>query len=144
MLQEIKTLATTTSWTEDTTDSSTPRVTHIVFTLDLPNIKGTLTSQCIMVYHAAPPGADKASGDASFAGADTVVTEDFAGKKGSFVIRGQGSYTGATGEVKADFDILPDTCTGELKELRGKVHAKSTGNKEERGEMEYVFIFEGI
>jgi hypothetical protein len=74
MLQEIKTLATTISWTEDTTDTSTPRVTHVVFTLDLPSIKGTLTSQCIMVYHAAPAGADKASGDASFAGADTVVT----------------------------------------------------------------------
>jgi hypothetical protein len=46
--------------------------------------------------------------------------------------------------VKADFHILPDTCTGELKEMKGKVHAKSTGNKEKRGEMAYVFIFEGI
>jgi hypothetical protein len=35
-----------------------------------------------MLYHATPAGADKASGNASFAGANTVVTVDFAGKKG--------------------------------------------------------------
>jgi hypothetical protein len=141
---EIKTLGTTTSWNEDSTDKSTPRVTQVLFTLDLPSIKGTLTSQCAMVYHAAPAGADKAAGDASFAGADTVVAEDFAGKKGSFVMRGQGSYTGATGEVKAELEILPETGTGDLKDLRGKATAKSTGNKEKHGEMEYVFLVEGI
>jgi hypothetical protein len=144
MPQEIRTLATSTSWTEDSTDTSTPRVTHVVFTLDLPAIKGTLSSQSIMVYHSTPAGTDKASGNASFAGADIVVAEDFAGKKGTFVIRGLGTYTGATGEVRAELDILPETGTGDLKELRGKVTARSTGNKESPGEMEYIFLVEGI
>ena len=144
MPQEIKTVATTTSWTEDSTDTSTPRVTHVLFSLDLPDIKGELKSQTVMVYHAAPADADKAAGDASFAGADIVVTKDFAGKEGSFVIRGQGSYTGATGTVYAEFEILPGTGTGDLKNLRGKGTAKTTGNKESPGEMEYVFLIDSM
>lgn len=144
MPQEIKALATTTSWTEDSTDTSTPRVTHVLFTLDLPDIKGELKSQGIMVYHTAPVGADKAAGDASFSGADIVIAKDFAGKEGSFIIRGHGSYTAATGTVYAEFEILPGTGTGDLKNLRGKATAKSTGNKESPGQMEYVFMIDSI
>jgi hypothetical protein len=144
MPQEIRTLATTTSWTEDSTDTSTPRVTHVVFTVDLPGIKGELKSQSIMVYHATPAGADKAAGDASFAGADIVIAKDFAGKEGSFIIRGHGGYTGATGTVYAELEILPGTGTGGLKDLRGKATAKTTGNKDSPGEMEYVFLIDSM
>jgi hypothetical protein len=55
-------------------------------------------------------------------------------------------YTGATGEVRAEMEIVPGTGTGtgELLGLRGEVVVRSTGNKDVLGEMEYLFSIEEI
>lgn len=59
-------------------------------------------------------------GNASFVFTETVSADSFAGKKGSFITQGQGTFDAKTYAVEATFNIVTGTGTGELTGIAGK------------------------
>ena len=117
--QTISSSAQLLLWDEDrseSTQSTLPRLTPATVKMSLPDLKGTVTSSYQMVYLPAGLGREK-DGNAVFIFTDLVEAEDFAGKQGSFMTQGKGTFDAAKYEVSGHFEVVPGSGKGELGEL---------------------------
>ena len=74
------------------------------------DVEGDSLSESLMVY-----GED---GSASYVTVDRIVGT-LAGKAGSFVLQGSGTYSATAGEAKWTAFVVPGSATGDLRALRG-------------------------
>ena len=117
-------------WDEDRTNQTTPRVTpaHIAYTI--AELAGVIESEYLMTYTDG--------GNASFIFTDTVKVGAFAGKKGSFITQGTGSFDKSSFTVTGSFDIVHCTGTDELQGVKGRGSFKSAPTKEQPGRVEWA------
>jgi hypothetical protein len=89
-----------------------PRLTHSTVTNAYQGvIEGEGTSASLMVYAA--------DGSASFVSLDRVIGS-VAGRSGSFVLQGSGTYDSAARIARGDWFVVPGSATGDLAGLRGE------------------------
>jgi hypothetical protein len=120
------------SWVEDRTITTTPRVTPASVKFTLVDIPGQITSEFHMAY---TPG-----GDASFVFTDIVEVDNFLGKRGTFITQGRGTYVAETHTVIGEFEIVPGSGTGQLREVKGKGSVVSSPLEADQGRVEYIFV----
>ena len=118
MSQKANCLASPTSWKEDRSQTTIPRVTAAEVVLALSSTPGgssveaTTSTSYQMAYLAG--------GNASFVFTETVTAKIFLGQEGTFVLQGKGTFTAKTYVVKADFEVVEGTGTGGLEGIKGK------------------------
>jgi hypothetical protein len=82
----------------------------------LNDLNSEITSSYQMLY--LPAGSDCAKdGSAVFVFTDLIESEDFEGKKGSFMTQGTGKFDATTYRVEGTFEIVPRSGKGDLGEL---------------------------
>jgi hypothetical protein len=130
----ITALISTEKWDEDRSITTTPRVTpaHALFTA--PKIDATIQTEFLMTYLP--------DGNAEFIFTDVVNTKNFQGRRGSFIAHGKGTFVAKTFTIKATFDIVEGSGTGELSEISGK--GKIATAIEDPEKVTYEFVVEGI
>ena len=105
-------------WQEDRSSQTSPRITPASIKYDLPEMAGSIAAEYLMTYLP--------DGNASFVFTETLLAENFAGKKGSFITQGQGTFDAKTYAVQATFKIVTGTGTGELTGISGKGSIRTT------------------
>lgn len=109
-------IASVKGWDEDRSNQDVPRNVIVKVQLDLPNIKGNVSSIYSMIYQEAIQGSiDK--GDAVFTFTDHVQGQDKEEKWGSMITYGKGSFKSATFQVYGEFEIVQGTQQGSFKDL---------------------------
>ena len=137
--------AAPTSWNEDRTHTTLPRVTPAQVTLALspgPNMlsehdskfEATTTTSYQMTYLP--------SADASFVFTEIINAKNFLGREGSFITQGKGTFTAATYVVKGTFEIVKETGTGALKGIEGQ--GRFGPAAEDPTKLKYEYEVEGI
>lgn len=117
MPQKVNCLASPTSWNEDRSQTTVPRVTTAEVVLGLssaPNgsiVEATTSTTYQMAYILG--------GDASFVFTETIAAKNFLGEEGTFVLQGKGTFTAKTYVVKAEFEVVQGTGTGGLEGING-------------------------
>lgn len=121
-------------WTEDRTVQTTPRVTpaHVTYKISEPD--GSITSEYLMTYTEG--------GNASFVFTDVVQADNFAGKKGSFIAQGQGTFDASSYTVKGSFSIVAGSGTAELDGVKGRGDFESKPTKENPGRVQWSCVIE--
>ncbi|MCJ1253773.1 hypothetical protein MMC24_001586 [Lignoscripta atroalba] len=130
-MPEITDYLTISRWDEDRTNQSTPRVTPAHVSFQLTAIDGSIESDYLMTYVEG--------GNASFIFTETVSAKNFAGKKGSFIAQGKGTYDASTHAVKGTFTIVEGTGTGELQDVKG-TGAIDSAAKDNPGKTRYTCV----
>jgi hypothetical protein len=120
------------SWVEDRTVTTTPRVTPASVKFSLIDIPGHITSEFHMAYTLG--------GDASFVFTNVVEVDNLLGKRGTFITQGKGTYVAETHTVIGEFEIVPGSGTGQLKEVKGKGTVVSAPLEADQGRVEYIFV----
>ena len=122
-------------WDEDRTIQTTPRVTPAHIAYKIPDLKGSIKSEYIMTYIEG--------GNASFVFTDIVRADDFAGRKGSFVTQGKGTFDAKSFTVMGDFNIVEGTGTEAMEGAKGSGSFRSAPMKEQPGRVEWKCTIEG-
>ncbi|KAH8689308.1 hypothetical protein BGW36DRAFT_351548 [Talaromyces proteolyticus] len=107
------------SWDEDrspATQSTFPRLTPATVKMILDDLNSEVTSSYQMLYLPAGPGCAK-DGSAVFVFTDLIESEDFEGRKGSFMTQGTGKFDATTYRVEGRFEIVPRSGKGDLGEM---------------------------
>ncbi|KAF3388050.1 hypothetical protein DPV78_012248 [Talaromyces pinophilus] len=107
------------SWDEDrspATQSIFPRLTPASVKMALDSLNASVTSSYQMLYLPAGPGSEK-DGSAVFVFTDLIESEDFEGRKGSFMTQGTGKFDATSYRVEGTFEIVPRSGNGDLGEL---------------------------
>ncbi|EEA19189.1 hypothetical protein TMatcc_010263 [Talaromyces marneffei ATCC 18224] len=107
------------SWDEDrspATQSTFPRLTPASVKMALDGLNASVTSSYQMLYLPAGPGCEK-DGSAVFVFTDLIESEDFEGRKGSFMTQGTGKFDATKHRVEGTFEIVPRSGKGDLGEL---------------------------
>ena len=136
MSHAVKCIASPTSWNEDRSQTTTPRVTMAEVVLALspaPSgspVEATTSTAYQMAYL---PG-----GNASFVFTETITAKKFLEKEGTFVVQGKGTFTAKTYIVKADFDIVQGTGTGGLE----GIHGRGSFGPPEEGSKQLLYEFD--
>lgn len=107
------------SWDEDRSpaaQSVLPRLTPASVKMALDGLNASITSSYQMIYLPAGPGSEK-DGSAVFIFTDLVESEDFEGRKGSFMTQGTGKFDATKYRVEGTFEIVPRSGKGDLGEL---------------------------
>ena len=118
MSQKINCIASPTSWNEDRSQTTIPRVTpaEVVLTFsstsDGPPVEATTSTSYQMAYIP--------EGNASFVFTETVKANSFLGKEGTFIVQGKGTFTAKTYVVKGEFEVVRGSGTGGLEGINGK------------------------
>jgi hypothetical protein len=82
----------------------------------LDGLDASVTSSYQMLYLPAGPGCEK-DGSAVFVFTDLIESENFEGRKGSFMTQGSGKFDATTYRVEGTFVIVPRSGNGDLGEL---------------------------
>jgi hypothetical protein len=77
-------------------------------------------------------------GSASYVTLDRIVGS-LAGKPGSFVLQGSGTYSPTAGEAKWTAFVVPGSATGDLRGLRGNAVFSATHTPPGTFTLEYAF-----
>ena len=121
-------------WDEDRSITTTPRVTPAHVSFSATDIDATIQTEYLMTYLP--------NGNAEFVFAEVVEAKNFQGHKGSFITQGRGTFDGQSFTVKATFDVVEGSGTGDLEKIKGK--GKIDTVKEDPHKVNYDFEVEGI
>lgn len=118
MSSSLTCIASPTSWNEDRSQTTTPRVTpaEVVLTFSPDpksdsQVEGSTSTSYQMTYLP--------NGNACFVFTETVNAKGFLGKEGTFVTQGTGTFEAKTYVVKGEFKVVQGSGTGGLEGISG-------------------------
>lgn len=121
-------------WDEDRTIQTTPRVTpaHVIY--KIPDLEGSIDSNYLMTYTKG--------GNASFIFTDTVKSDNFSGKKGSFIAQGKGSFDASSYTVMGSFNIVEGSGVDGMAGVKGFGSFESAPSKEQPTRVRWTCMME--
>ena len=123
MSQKVSCIASPTSWNEDRSQTTVPRVTtaEVILTLSpVPNAPSGQASQIEASTSTSYQMAYLPGGNASFVFTETINAKSFLSKEGTFIVQGKGTFDAKSYVVRADFEVVKGTGTGGLQGMSGK------------------------